>query len=188
MIELIVYIVVGVSNGSIQFESAHKIWPLLQLLAKIRWVLASSCSQNFCNCWHAQSDFRLNSLPCSVSIICILQTKTDTGNNVSGMENWETLEKHARAMNVSGKMLPRFVDVYCLFICLLISSARVHSQGAGQPCLKHFACEDGLSLTFLRGNLLACKQGLRKLQTPFSVKPLILVKLSEVIFLQQTAY
>ena len=25
---------------------------------------------------------------------------------------WEALGKHARAMNVSGKMLPRLVDVY----------------------------------------------------------------------------
>ena len=25
----------GVSNGPIQFESAHKFWPLLELLAKI---------------------------------------------------------------------------------------------------------------------------------------------------------
>ena len=30
------HIYVGVSNGSIQFESARKIWPLLELLAKIR--------------------------------------------------------------------------------------------------------------------------------------------------------
>ena len=27
---------VGVSNGPIEFESARKIWPLLELLAKIR--------------------------------------------------------------------------------------------------------------------------------------------------------
>ena len=51
-------------------------------------------------------------MPCSVSVICILKTKTDTGNNVSRMGNEETLEKHARAMNVSGKMLSSFVDVY----------------------------------------------------------------------------
>ena len=30
------YIAVGVSNGPIQFESTRKIWPLLELLAKIR--------------------------------------------------------------------------------------------------------------------------------------------------------
>ena len=29
----------GVSNGSIRFESARKIWPLLELLARIRLVL-----------------------------------------------------------------------------------------------------------------------------------------------------
>ena len=44
----------GVSISPIQFESAPKIWPLLELLAKIRWVLACSCSQNFCKCSHAR--------------------------------------------------------------------------------------------------------------------------------------
>ena len=38
-------------------------------------------------------------------------SKTDTENNVSRMGNWETLGKRARAMNVSGKMLPHFVEV-----------------------------------------------------------------------------
>ena len=47
------------------------------------------------------------------------------------------------------------------------------------------ASKGGLSLTLMRGYLLACKQDLRKLQISFSVHPLILVKLSEV---QQTAY
>ena len=32
----------GASNGPLQFESAQKIWPLLELLAKIRCVLACS--------------------------------------------------------------------------------------------------------------------------------------------------
>ena len=31
---------IGVSNGPVQFESARKVWPLLELLAKIRRVLA----------------------------------------------------------------------------------------------------------------------------------------------------
>ena len=53
--------------------------------------------------------------------------------------------------------------------------------------LKHFAGKGGLSLTLLRGNLLACKQGLSKLQNPFSLAQLTIVKLSEVI-LQQTGY
>ena len=44
----------GVSNGLIEFKSARKIWPLLELLAKIRWVLACSCSQNLCYCSHAR--------------------------------------------------------------------------------------------------------------------------------------
>ena len=73
----------------------------LLMLAKFLTVLACS-------------DFRLNSLPCSVSVICILKTKTDTEINVSRMGNWQALGKHSRAicMNVSGKVLPRFVDVY----------------------------------------------------------------------------
>ena len=49
--------------------------------------------------------------PARVGIICILKTKTDTGNSVSGMGNWETLGEHVRAMKVSGKMLPRLVDI-----------------------------------------------------------------------------
>ena len=76
-------------------------------------------------------------------------------------------------MNVSGKML--------LVLLTFIETDRPEFS------LKHFACKGGQSLTLLRGNLLACKQGLRKLQIPFSVHPLTLVKLSEVI-LQQRAY
>ena len=47
-------LVLGLSNGPIQFKSVRKIWPLLELLAKIARVLACSCSQNFCNCSHAR--------------------------------------------------------------------------------------------------------------------------------------
>ena len=39
---------------SIQFESARKVWPLLKLVAKIRGVLACSCSKNFCKRSHAR--------------------------------------------------------------------------------------------------------------------------------------
>ena len=52
---------------------------------------------------------RMLGFSCSASIICILKTKTDI---VSRMGNWETLGRHARAVNVSGKMLSHFVDVY----------------------------------------------------------------------------
>ena len=57
-----------------------------------------------------------------------------------------------RAMNVSGKMLPRFIET------VNIETDRPEFS------LRHFACKGGQSLTLLRGNLLACKQGLRKLQ------------------------
>ena len=92
----------------------------LKVLAKLG--LCSNCSQKLDECSLAVltkflqvlacSDFRLNSLSCRVSIICILKTKTDTGNNLSRMGNWEALGKHLRNMNVSGKVLSRFVDVY----------------------------------------------------------------------------
>ena len=90
---------IGVLNGPFQFESARKIWPLLELLAKIRRVLACSWSRNFCKCSHALI-FVKNILSCSVSTFCILETKTGTGNNVSRIGKWETLGKHVRAMNV----------------------------------------------------------------------------------------
>ena len=35
----------GVSDGLIQFKSAPKIWPLLELFSKNRWALACLCSQ-----------------------------------------------------------------------------------------------------------------------------------------------
>ena len=44
----------GVSNGLIQCKSARKIWPMLELFAKIRSVLACLCSQNFCYRSHAR--------------------------------------------------------------------------------------------------------------------------------------
>ena len=75
----------GVSNSLIQFKSALKIWPLLELLAKIRWVLACSCSQKFCHCSRAQI---LDKIP-------VWQT-------------WETLGKTSRAMNVFENILPHF--------------------------------------------------------------------------------
>ena len=110
-----------------------------------------------------------------------METKIDTGNNVSGLANWETFEKHARAMKVAGKTLPRFADI------LLKLTGQSSVPGSRVPFLQHFACKGGLSLTLLTGNLLACKQGLRKLQISFSVHQLTHVKLSEVI-LHQTAY
>ena len=64
------------------------------------------------NCDRGRAISDTNSLPCSVRIICILETKTDTGTI---FPVWET-EKHwgnMRAMNVSGKMLSRFADVNC---------------------------------------------------------------------------
>ena len=54
----------GVSNGTIQFESARKIWALFELLTKIRCVLACSCSQKFCKCSHALIFVKI---PCRVA-------------------------------------------------------------------------------------------------------------------------
>ena len=94
-------------------------------------------------------------------MICILKEKYDTGNNVSCMGNWEKLGKHGRAVNVSGKTLPR------LFKLTALSSV----LGSKVTLPEHFSCKGGLSLTLLIGNLLACKQGFN-LQILFCVHPL----------------
>ena len=85
----------------------------LKVLAK--FGLCSNCSQNLYECSLARAckifanarmlGFWLKFPMCSVSIICILKTKTDTGSNVSCVGNWKPLGKHACAMNVSGKMI-----------------------------------------------------------------------------------
>ena len=74
---LVLFSSIGISNGPIQFESARNIWPLLELLAKIRRVASLLVVVKFLQVL-ACSDF---SLPCSLRIIYILETKTDTGNN-----------------------------------------------------------------------------------------------------------
>ena len=41
-------------NGPLKFLTARKILPLLDLLAKLKRVLARSCSPNFCSCLQAR--------------------------------------------------------------------------------------------------------------------------------------
>ena len=50
-----VAIILGLSNGPLKFFSACKIWPLLDLLAKVNRVLACSCSRNFRNSSHVRN-------------------------------------------------------------------------------------------------------------------------------------
>ena len=45
---------IGISNDALKFSSARKIWPLLDLLAKIGRVLACLCFQNFRSCSHGR--------------------------------------------------------------------------------------------------------------------------------------
>ena len=130
-----------------QFESARKIWPLLELLAKIRWVLACSCKSS-----HARIFLKI---PCRVAYKrkhnLYLENKNWHWKQCSRMGNWETSGKHARAMNVSRNAASSFC--WCLLKLTALSSvpgSRVILY------LKHFACKGGLSLTLLRGNLLAC--------------------------------
>ena len=52
----------GVSNGPIQFKSVRKIWPLLELDAKITWALAYSRLQNFSKCSHARTLVKMCSI------------------------------------------------------------------------------------------------------------------------------
>ena len=51
----ICHALIVVSNCTLKFSSARKIWPLLDLLAKIKLVLAYSCSQNFRNYSYARN-------------------------------------------------------------------------------------------------------------------------------------
>ena len=48
-----------VANGFSKFCSARKIWPLLDLLATFRRLLACSCSQNYRSCSHARIPLKL---------------------------------------------------------------------------------------------------------------------------------
>ena len=92
----------------------------LKVLAK--FGLCLNCSQKLDECLLARArkifasarmlGFWLKFPTSSVSIICILKTKTDTGNNVSRVGNWEALGKHAQTMNVLEKLLPSFLEVY----------------------------------------------------------------------------
>ena len=148
----------GISNGPIQFESARKIWPLVELLAKIRWVLACSCSQNFCKCSHAR-------ILVKISYNLHLETMFpvwETGRHWGNMRTpWMFLEK-------------RFS--FCWRLLKLTGLSSVPGSRVTLP--ETFRLKGGLSLTLLKGNLLARKQGLRQLQ---------IVKPSEVI-LQQTRH
>ena len=98
----------GVLNGPIQFVSARKIWPLLELLAKVGWVLACAWSQNSAR----MLGFSLNPLPCSVSVICILKTKADLGNSVSCVGN----RKHWGNMRAPWMFLKKCYIVLLTFI------------------------------------------------------------------------
>ena len=117
------------------------------------------------------ADFRLNSLPCS-------------GSTILQIVNWETLGKRACVMNVSGKCSLGFLDI------LLKLTGVTHQRsvpGSRVTLPDHFAYKRGLSLTILVRTLLACTQGLRKLQISFSVHLLTHVKRSDVIFHQTSS-
>ena len=146
-----------------------KFWPLLGLLAKLRWVLACLCLQNFCR-------FSLK--------FPAVQGKR---NLHLGNKNWHwklCFGKHVHTLNISWKMLPRFVDV-------LLKPTGLSSVSGSRVTLPETFCLWKRAvfnpLEIMRRTLLACKQGLRKLQILINVYPLSLVKLREVI-LHKTAY
>ena len=75
------------------------------------------------------------------------------------------------------RALGMFLEKCFLVLLTFIETDRPSSvPGSRVTLMKHFAFKRGLSLTHPRGNLLVCKQGLKKLQIPFSVLPLTLVK------------
>ena len=79
-------------SGPNQLKSARKICLLPELLVKIRWVLACSCSQHFCYCSNVRTLVK-------ITVWELLYSKSE--------KPWE----NACAMSVFGNMDPRFADV-----------------------------------------------------------------------------
>ena len=96
---------------------------------------------------------------------------------------WET-GKHWGNMRAPWMFLEK-----CSSFCwrLLKLTGQSSLPGSRVTLLKHSVCNSELSLTLLRTNPPDCKQSFTKLQIPFSVHALTLIKLGEVI-LQQTGY
>ena len=93
----------GVSNGPTQFESARKIWPLLELLAKITRVLACSCSQIFATARMLGFSLKFSAVQRKHNLH--LETKFDAGNSVSRM---------AKLGNI-GETCTSYEDCKCLW-------------------------------------------------------------------------
>ena len=80
--------------------------------------------------------------------------------------NWETFGKRACVVNVSGRCSLGFLDI----LSKLTGVTHQRSVTGSRVTLPdHFAYKHGLSLTVLVRTLVACKQGLRKLQISVSV-------------------
>ena len=101
----------AVSNGLIQFESAHKIWPLLKLLVIKRWELACSCLKNFCNfaCSYAWIFVKILCCVAKASFASWKQKLTLVQCFHSGKTGKHAL--YPLYINVSENMLPCFVAV-----------------------------------------------------------------------------
>ena len=72
----------GVSNGLTEFKSARKIWPLLELLAKLDEFSLARARKIFATARMLEFSLKFP----------------------YGKTYWETLRKNARAMNVSGNI------------------------------------------------------------------------------------
>ena len=88
----------------------------LKVLAK--FGLCSNCSQKLDECSLARARARAHARTLGLYPAVLrnhnlhLENKNRHWKQCFPMGNWETLGKQARALNVSGKVLPRFVDVY----------------------------------------------------------------------------
>ena len=78
-----------------------------------------------------------SSLLCSASMICILKTKSDTGNNASRMGNCE----HWGNMRAPWMFLEN-ASSFCRRLLKLTSPSPVPGSRV-KPYLKHFACKGG---------------------------------------------
>ena len=66
--------------------STPKIWPLFELLTKIRIVLTSSCSQNLCVCSHSQVLINSNGKGVSTAKIYKYEDKLEIPDGGGGVQ------------------------------------------------------------------------------------------------------
>ena len=155
---------VGVLDDPSNLKVLAKFGLCSNLLAKIRWVSHTRARKIFASTRMLR--FSLKFLPCSVSISTSWKLKLAHCFPYGKLWNtWETCARH--------ECVWKNASSYCWRLLKLTGLSSVPGSSVTLP--KTFCLCWRLSLALLRGNLLACSQGFRKLQILFRVHPLTLV-------------